>query len=122
MKGRGDRHVRVAERIREEVSLLLLNRVKDPGTGPVTVTDVTVTPDLRMARIFYSVLGGEEERAAARKGLRRSKGFLRRELGRVLQIRYSPDLTFLYDASYEKGARIDSLLREAGSDGGADEE
>lgn len=122
MKGRGDRHARVAERIREEISLLLQNRVRDPGTAPVTVTDVTVTPDLRMARIFYSVLGGEEERAAASKGLRRSKGFLRRELGRVLQIRYSPDLTFLYDASYEKGARIDRLLREAGADGDVDEE
>lgn len=121
MKGRGDRHVRVAERIRQEISLILRNRVKDPGAGSITVTDVTATADLRMARVFYSVLGGEEEREAARDALRRSKGFIRRELGQVLRIRYSPDLTFLYDASYDKGVRIERLLRKTGTredDGG----
>jgi len=115
MKGRGDRHVRVAERIREEISLILQNRVKDPGAGSITVTDVTVTPDLRMARVFYSVLGDEEMRKAARDALRRSKGYIRRELGQVLRIRYSPELTFLYDATFEKGVRIERLLRETGS-------
>lgn len=122
MKGRGDRHVRVAERIREEISLILQNRVKDPGAGSITVTDVTVTADLRTARVFYSVLGDEREREAARDALRRSKGFIRRELGQVLRIRYSPDLAFLYDASYDKGARIERLLRETGTreDGGAE--
>lgn len=115
MKGRGDRHVRVAERIREEISLILQNRVKDPGAGSITVTDVTVTPDLRMARVFYSVLGDEEMRKAARDALRRSKGYIRRELGQVLRIRYSPELTFLYDATFETGVRIERLLRETGS-------
>lgn len=113
MKGRGDRHARVAERIREEVSLILQNRAKDPGLGAVTVTDVTVTADLKIARVHYSVLGGEEERLAVRDALRRSKGFIRRELARVLGMRYSPDLQFLYDASYERGARIETLIREA---------
>ena len=113
MKGRGDRPVRVAERIREEVSLILLHRVKDPGLGGVTVTDVTMTGDLKIARVHYCVRGGEEERLAARDGLRRSRGYIRKELGRVLQMRYSPDVTFHYDASFEKGARIDSLLRQA---------
>ena len=61
MKGRGDRSVRVAEMIREEVSLILQNKVKDPGMGLVTVTDVTVTPDLKTARVHYSVLGGDQE-------------------------------------------------------------
>lgn len=122
MKGRSDRHVRVAERIREEISLILQKRVKDPGVDRITVTEVTVTADLRMARVYYSVLGDEEERKAARNALRRSKGFLRRELGQVLRIRYSPDLTFLYDASYEKGVRIERLLREAemGEDAGGE--
>lgn len=115
MKGRGDRPSRVAERIREEISLILQNRVKDPGAGSITVTDVTVTPDLRMARVFYSVLGDEEMRKAARDALRRSKGYIRRELGQVLRIRYSPELTFLYDATFEKGVRIERLLRETGS-------
>jgi len=114
MKGRGDRHVRVAERIREEISLILQNRVKDPGAGSITVTDVTVTADLRMARVFYSVLGEEEVRKAARDALRRSKGYIRRELGQALRIRYSPDLTFLYDTTFDKGVRIERLLRETG--------
>lgn len=122
MKGRSDRPVRMAERIREEISLILQKRVKDPGVDRITVTEVAVTADLRMARVYYSVLGDEEERKAARDALRRSKGFLRRELGQVLRIRYSPDLTFLYDASYEKGVRIERLLREAemGEDAGGE--
>jgi len=122
VKGRGDRNVRVAERIREEISLILQNRVKDPGAGSITVTDVTVTADLRLARVYYSVLGGEEERLSARDALRRSKGFIRKELGKVLRIRYSPDLAFLYDASYERGSRIERLLRDTGTPGDADAE
>lgn len=110
MKGRGDRSARVAEMIREEVSLILQNRVKDPGMGLVTVTDVTLTPDLKSARIHYSVLGGDEERLSVRDALRRSKGFIRKELGRTLRLRYSPEVAFLYDDTFEKGARIDRLL------------
>jgi len=113
MKGRGDRPARVAARIREEISLILQHRAKDPGLGGVTVTDVTMTGDLKIARIHYSVQGGEEERIAARDGLRRSRGYIRKELSRVLQMRYSPDVVFHYDASFEKGARIDVLLRKA---------
>ncbi len=122
MKGRGNRSVRVAERIREEISLILQRRVKDPGAGSITVTDVTVTADLRLARVYYSVLGGEQERVSARDALRRSKGFIRKELGQVLRIRYAPELAFLYDASYERGTRIDRLLRDAGTWGDADVE
>jgi ribosome-binding factor A len=115
MKGRGDRPARVAERIREEVSLILQNRVRDPGLSGVTVTDVTVTPDLRMARIRYSVLGGEEERRVAVEALRRCKGFVRRELGKELKLRYLPEVSFLYDDSFEKGLRIGRLLDEIGA-------
>ena len=97
----------------EEVSLILQNRVKDPGLGGVTVTDVVVTGDLKIARVHYSVLGGDEERLLARDALRRSRGYIRRELGRVLQMRYSPDINFHLDTTYEKGERIDRLLREA---------
>ncbi len=122
MKGRGDRPARVAERIREEVSLILQNRVKDPGMGVVTVTDVTITPDLKTAHVHDSVLGGDEERLAVRDALRRSKGFIRKELGRSLQLRYSPELAFIFDNSYEKGARIDRLLREIGTTENSGEE
>src|SRR4030065_600345 len=106
MKGRGDRPTRVGERIREGICLILQNRGKDPGRGGVTATDVTMTVDLKIARVHYSVLGGDEERIAARDALRRSRGYIRRELGRGLQVRYSPDITFHYATTYEHGERL----------------
>jgi ribosome-binding factor A len=83
----------------------------------VTITDVTVTPDLKTARVHYSVLGGDEEKLAVRDAFRRSKGFIRKELGRSLQLRCSPEVAFLYDNSFEKGERIDRLLREIRTEG-----
>jgi ribosome-binding factor A len=111
MKGRGDRPVRVGERIREELSFLLLRKVNDPGLAPVTVTEVSVTKDLRIAHVNYSALVAPEERPAVAKALRRSSGFLRRELGHLLGLRYAPELQFHYDDSFDRGARIDAILR-----------
>ena len=112
MKGRGDRPARVGERIREELSLLLLRRVNDPGVASVTVTEISVTPDLRIAHVNYSALVAKEERPAVAKALRRSSGFLRRELGHLLGLRYAPELQFHYDDSFDRGARIDAILRD----------
>ena len=112
MKGRGDRSARVGEKIREELSLLLLRRVNDPGLAPVTVTEVSVTPDLRIAHVNYSALVAKEQRPAVAKALRRSSGFLRRELGHLLGLRYAPELQFHYDDSFDRGARIDAILRD----------
>lgn len=112
MKGRGDRSARVGEKIREELSLLLMRRVNDPGLAPVTVTEVSVTKDLRIAHVNYSALVAEEERPAVAKALRRSSGFLRRELGHLLGLRYAPELQFHYDDSFDRGARIDAILRD----------
>jgi len=112
MKGRGDRPARVGERIREELSLLLLRRVNDPGVASVTITEVSVTNDLRIAHVNYSALVAKEERPAVAKALRRSSGFLRRELGHSLGLRYAPELQFHYDDSFDRGARIDAILRE----------
>ena len=112
MKGRGDRSARVGEKIREELSLLLLRKVNDPGLAPVTVTEVSVTKDLRIAHVNYSALVAPEERPAVAKALRRSSGFLRRELGHLLGLRYAPELQFHYDDSFDRGARIDAILRD----------
>lgn len=111
MKGRGDRPARIGERIREELSLLLLRKVNDPGLAPVTVTEISVTKDLRIAHVNYSALVAKEERPAVAKALRRSSGFLRRELGHLLGLRYAPELQFHYDDSFDRGARIDAILR-----------
>ncbi len=115
MKIRGDRPARVGERIREELCLLLQRRVNDPGLGSVTITDVSVTPDLKIAHVNYSALVEAGERKAVAQALRRAEGFLRRELGKVLGLRYAPELLFHYDDSYDRGARMDSLLREISS-------
>lgn len=112
MKGRGDRPARVGEKIREELSLLLLRKVNDPGLAPVTVTEVSVTPDLRIAHVNYSALVAKEQRPAVARALRRSSGFLRRELGHLLGLRYAPELQFHYDDSFDRGARIDAILRD----------
>lgn len=112
MKGRGDRPARVGERIREELSLLLLRKVNDPGVASVTVTEVSVTPDLRIAHVNYSALVAPMDRPAVAKALRRSSGFLRRELGHSLGLRYAPELQFHYDDSFDRGARIDAILRD----------
>jgi ribosome-binding factor A len=112
MKGRNDRPARVGERIREELSLLLMRKVNDPGLSSVTLTDVSVTKDLRIAHVNYSALVPEEERPAVAKALRRSSGFLRRELGHSLGLRYAPELMFHFDNSFDRGARIDAILRD----------
>lgn len=91
---------------------LLLREVRDPRVQRVTLTGVEVTPDLSFAKVFYSLLGSEQDRDQARAGLQKAAGFLRREVGRRLTLRTSPELRFHFDASLEQGQRIESLLRE----------
>lgn len=103
--------MRVAERIREELSVLLQRKVNDPGLASVTITDVTITPDLKISHVNYTALVDASERKEVTKALRRAEGFLRRELGAVLGLRSAPELRFHYDDSYERGARVESLLK-----------
>jgi len=107
---------RVAESIHKEVSSLLLKGLKDPRIGFVTITAVDVTPDLHLARVYFSVMGDEEARKNTQKGLSSSIPYIRRELGRRLRMRYVPDILFQYDSSLEYGNRIESLIREIHSD------
>jgi ribosome-binding factor A len=110
----GHRHERIAEEIHHEISAMVAGELKDPRIiGLVTVTEVRVSPDLKLARIFVSVLGSEEEHASTLKGLAAAAGFIRRELGVRLQMRRSPELLFIDDRSEEYKQRIDELLRES---------
>jgi ribosome-binding factor A len=110
----GHRHERIAEEIHHEISAMVAGELKDPRIiGLVTVTEVRVSPDLKLARIFVSVLGSEEEHSSTLKGLAAAAGFVRRELGVRLQIRRSPELLFIDDRSEEYKQRIDELLRES---------
>ncbi|MBE0602562.1 MAG: 30S ribosome-binding factor RbfA [Deltaproteobacteria bacterium] len=112
MKGRGDRPARVAERIREELSIILQRKVNDPGLSSVTITDVNITPDLKLAHVNYTAFVDPSERKPVAQALRRAEGYLRREVGSVLGLRCAPELQFHYDESYDRGAHIDSLLKK----------
>jgi ribosome-binding factor A len=103
----------VADLIKEVLSELLEREVKDPQMGFVTLTDVEVTPDLRNARVYFSVLGDEAAVQESQAALERAAGFLRRELSRRLTIRYVPELHFVLDRSVERSQRIADLLRQA---------
>jgi len=104
------RQRQVAELLHEEISLLIQGRARDPRLRSVTVTDVEVSPDLRLAHVYVSVLGSEEEARQSLAGLRRAAGFLRRELAATVSLRYLPELDFRLDNSSQRGLRIDQLL------------
>lgn len=88
----------------------LIHDLKDPRIGFATVTAVRITPDLRRARIFVSVLGTEDEQRATMKGLESAKPFLRGELGRQVRMKYLPELTFELDTGAEEAERLEQLL------------
>lgn len=104
---------RINDEIQRELAAQLRN-LKDPrvsGTGMVSITRVDTTNDLRYARVYVSVLDKSQERDVL-KGLKSASGFLRRELGRALQLRYTPELQFIGDDSIQHGAHILEVLRQ----------
>lgn len=105
---------RVSELVHIRLAKLLDSRVKDPRVEMVTITDVMVTPDASRAKVYFSVLGGEDEVERAQEGLESAAGWLRRELGQQLRLRNVPELTFHYDHSIERGERISEILDELG--------
>jgi ribosome-binding factor A len=108
--------------IQFHLTSLLERKVKDPRVEMVTITDVQVTGDASRADVHFSVLGGEEERAEAKDGLKSASGWLRRELGNRLDLRNTPELIFHYDPSLKRGERIANILDDLGLGDEADEE
>ncbi len=104
------RQRQVAELLHQEISLLIERQVRDPRLGFVTVTDVEVTQDLRLATIYVSVMGGDDEVNQTLAGLKSAAGFFRHELGSTLALRFTPELLFRLDKSLEQGLHIDELL------------
>jgi ribosome-binding factor A len=104
---------RIAEGIREEVARLLAREVKDPRIGFVTVTRVSVTPDLHVAQIYVGVLGDQAKRDGTLVGLRHSAGYMRRSVGQRLGLRFAPELHFVYDEGLDATERVAQLLDEA---------
>ncbi|MFN8060647.1 MAG: 30S ribosome-binding factor RbfA [Vicinamibacterales bacterium] len=108
----GSRPERVGDQIRGELSELLAREVKDPGIGFLTVTHVKVSPDLQVARVYYTVLGDEAQRKQSAKALQRAAPFLRRQIAGRLQLRRAPELAFTYDVSIERGERLERLMQD----------
>jgi len=105
------REGRLAEAIKEEVSDILRNDLKDPRIGFASITAVEVSGDLRHAKIFVSVLGDQQQKADTMKGLESASGYIRSELGRRIRLRFTPEIVFRLDESIERGVRIAQLLK-----------
>jgi ribosome-binding factor A len=110
-----DRMRRVNESVRQ-VLAEALPELKDPRIGLVTVTAVDTTPDLRHATVYVSVLGGARRRKASLQGLSAAHGLLQSRLGRQLRLKRTPQLTFEYDPSVERGVRMTRLIDELAPD------
>jgi len=107
----GRRIDRIEEQLRIELSEIIEREIQDPRIGLTTVTAVKVSPDLRHARVFVTVLGDDTQRKKALEGLRAAASFARRSLSqRLHHMRRIPELTFDYDEAIEKGIRIEELL------------
>jgi ribosome-binding factor A len=112
-EGDGRRPERVAEMVLREIAQMLLRDLRDPRRSGVTVTRVRMSDDLRHGRVFFSHIAGHRHAGEAAKGFRSASGFIRRQVGRGLSLRYTPDLDFEFDPGLESAARVEALLRES---------
>jgi len=106
------RSLRVAEAIRNELSSLLVLKVRDPRLTDVAITRVQLADDLQYAKIFFTASGDKTRQVDAEYGLQRAKGFMRSHLAKVLNMRYTPELHFVYDHQIEKVVEVEKLLQE----------
>ncbi|TAL17171.1 30S ribosome-binding factor RbfA [bacterium] len=104
---------RVADLLKKEVASLLQKEVKDPRVGFITITDAEVSPDLKVAKVFYTVFGDAKVREDTARGLESARPFIRREVGKVLQTKSTPELRFIYDESVERGLKLEDLIAKA---------
>jgi len=122
----GKRSDRVADSIRKEISEMFVKTIKDPRIGFITLTRVTVTEDCRLAKVYYSIVGTPEQKRQSMEGLNSAKGYIRRELGHRMNLKYTPELMFQFDPSIEyaihMGELIDHLQEERAEKEGGDED
>lgn len=110
------RQEKVEGLLKVEISEILQRELKDPRLGFVTITDVEISPDLRHAKVFVSVMGEEEQRKMSLKALRNAAGFVRSELGKRVRMRVTPEVDFRIDESIEHGVRMFEILQQIKKD------
>ena len=103
---------KLQELMKQEISDIVLHELKDPRIGFVTVTSVSCTEDLREAKIYVSIMGDEKAARESLHGLNSSLGFVRREIGRRIRLRFTPEISFALDASLDYSDNIQRLLNE----------
>lgn len=108
----GKRAVRVGDQILKEIAILLLKKIEDPRVQGVTMTGIRMSDDLRQARVYYSVMGEADQVERAQAGLDRAKGFIKREIGLRVALKFLPEITFVHDVSLESGSHMDKLFEE----------
>jgi ribosome-binding factor A len=124
----GARPERVGEEIRQELAMAIAREVHDPGVGFVTLTRVKVSPDLQLARVYYTMLGDEKAKKETQRALERATPFLRRHVGSHIRLRRVPELRFELDRSVEHQDRIERILieleaeRKSREGGGSDDD
>jgi len=104
------RSLRVAGQIQRELAQIIRTELKDPRVAMITLTDVDVTRDYAHAKVFYTMMGNAEERAATGIGLKQAGGFLRSQLARRIKLHCMPQLHFVYDESVERGVELSRLI------------
>ena len=107
-----NRPERVAQMVQQLLGEIFARGMRDPRIGLVTITGVKMSPDLREARVYWTVHGDPEQRKHTARGLENARGWLRHEVGTELKLRLTPDLHFIYDEAIDRGERIEQLIRQ----------
>lgn len=106
------RSQRVGEALRHEISQIITQQLKDPDIGITTVTAIKLSDDLKLAKIYVSILGSSDARTKGLQGLERAKSWIRTELGHRMDLKFIPELKFFYDETLDYAERIESLLKK----------
>ena len=104
------RREKISENIKQEISEIIQKEAKDPRIGFVTIIRVELTNDAKYADVYFSVLGSDKDKNNSKVGLERATGYLRKEIGQRLKMRFTPELRFRFDGSIEYSAHIDQVL------------
>ncbi|MBN2753454.1 MAG: 30S ribosome-binding factor RbfA [Candidatus Goldbacteria bacterium] len=108
----GIRKQKVESLMKREISTIIMREVKDPRVGFVSVHSVSLTNDLKSAHVYISVMGDEEQKKKSLEGLQKASGFIRGQVGDAIKIRYTPEIIFKLDNSYEERLRVEGLFRQ----------
>jgi ribosome-binding factor A len=112
MKTETIRQKKIADQIKNQIGQIIDRKLKDPRKGMITITYVKVTGDLRIANVYFTALGDEEQRNKSQQTLESANGFLRNELSPFLKMRFTPELRFFYDESLDYSQHINELIKQ----------